>query len=514
MKVENPVAGSINEDVGDYTPVAIDSSESAESAEGTGNCEGSTFTDYVATEPDQSTEDSNNSTSSTSTAAVDSHDNVSAEPKSSSSSSSSSANPPEGAETTEVTAPAAETTAEAAPEAETTAEVAPEAVSPISPEEAAAKSLAERKENKEKLLKTFSTVFSSIIEQAKSSSGKEEVESGSNVGLPYGDVQMHGFLYKKSRWYTKVNISSQMWQRRWFVLGETFWYCRNPLYPDKNRREIPLWKAWKVSKSKEDPCVVEIYTKKQTYILRADEEENALRWAKALKERVKTVKKMHPELYSKAGLVDVDEEDDEDESLLEYPYGASTGRTIFWTITLPYSVLFTFTIPNVKKEKCKRMFPLTLIMVIVWLAIMSYAMIWGAQNFARSLSIPDDIMGVSITAIGASLPSLFGSIIAARQGSAKMAISNAFGANLCSILLALGIPCFIYSVSHHGHAFPCGSGAIFATVTVLFIALIVFLVIAAVWKLRLNYVHGIIFIILYAVLLAFIIVYNLPSLAL
>ena len=363
-----------------------------------------------------------------------------------------------------------------------------------------------RRANKDKLVKAHSHAFNSFLGDVKSgSNGDDNVESGTRVGLPYGEVQMHGFLYKKSRWYTKVSISSQMWQRRWFVLGETFWYCRNPLYPEKKRREIPLWKAWKICLSPEDPCTIDIYTRRQTYVLRASDEDNARRWARALKRRVKTARRMHPELYGEAGLVDV-EEDDEDESLLEFPYGASPGHIFFWAITLPFALLFTFTIPDVKKDKCKRMFPLTFVMVLVWLAVMSYAMIWGASMFAKVLHIPEDIMGVSITAIGASLPSLFGSVIAAKQGSAKMAISNAFGANLCSILLAFGLPCFFYSAFfHHGEPYVCGSGAIFVTVTVLFLALIVFLIIAAVWKLKLNYIHGIVFIVMYVVLLTFVI---------
>ena len=39
---------------------------------------------------------------------------------------------------------------------------------------------------------------------------------------------------------------------------------------------------------------------------------------------------------------------------------------------------------------------------------------------------------------------MFSSVIAAKMGMANMAISNAFGSNLCSILLALGIPIFVH----------------------------------------------------------------------
>lgn len=367
----------------------------------------------------------------------------------------------------------------------------------VNEDPSAQESLQRKKENREMLVTTHSQVFSRIVETNEGLG--EEVESGARIGLEYGKVQMHGFLYKKSRWYNTMSISSRVWQKRWFVLDETFWYCRNPLYINK-RKELPLWKAWKISQNKEDPCTIEIYTKKQTYILRAEEEENARRWVRELKSRVKTVKRMHPELYTAGGLVDVEDDDDE-ESLLEFPYDGSVGSIIMWIISLPFAALFTITIPDIKRERLQKFLPITFLMVVIWLGGMSYAMIWGAKNFARVLGIPDDIMGMSITAIGASLPSLFSSVIAARQGEGNMAISNAFGSNLTS-LLALGLPCFVYSsMMHPGKAYVSESSAIFITVAALFIAVIIFVIVVLSWRLNLKRAHGAFFLGLYLVLL-------------
>lgn len=361
-----------------------------------------------------------------------------------------------------------------------------------------------KKENKEKLVLSYSKVFANMVEESEEKG--EEVGSGAQLGLGYGKVQMHGFLYKKSRWYSTMSISSRVWQKRWFVLGETFWYCRNPLFLEK-RKEIPLWKAWKITQSKEDPCAIHIYTKKQTYILRAEEEENASRWVRELKARVKTVKRLHPELYASGGLIDVEDDDDE-ESLLEFPYDAPFGHVLMWILSLPFAVLFTFTIPDIKKERLQKFLPLTFFMVVVWLGITSYAMVWGAKNFARCLHIPDDIMGISITAIGASLPSLFSSVIAAKQGEGNMAISNAFGSNLTA-LLALGLPCFVYSsMMHPGKPYEPASSVIFITVAGLILSILAFVIIVFVWKLHLKRAHGGFFIFLYAVFLSVIITFR------
>ena len=44
--------------------------------------------------------------------------------------------------------------------------------------------------------------------------------NGAAFGMDYGDVLMHGFLHKKSDFYSKAHISKNVWQKRWVVLDE------------------------------------------------------------------------------------------------------------------------------------------------------------------------------------------------------------------------------------------------------------------------------------------------------
>ena len=364
-------------------------------------------------------------------------------------------------------------------------------------------------DGKTRIKKSHIRAYHKIMKAMKKTKGAA-VESGLDVGLPYGEVQMHGFLYKKSRWYTKINISSQIWQKRWFVLSDTFWYCRNPLSPEKNRREIPLWKVWKVEASPDDACNILLYTKKQTYILRAVSADVAAKWTEALRERIEAVRDALPQYYSDSGLVDVDEDGDDDYvSTLEYPFGESTGHIVFWALTYPLALLFALTIPDTRKDKCKKMFVLSFIMVSIWIGGMSYAMVWAADRFAHVFHIPDDLMGLTITAFGSSLPSLFGSVVAAKQGSPDMAIANAFGSSLTA-LFSIGLPCFIYSVIHKGGPYFCESGAILITNFILIGSLIFFLIFAGISKLKLNYIHGVIFTVAYFVFMAFIVIIERP----
>ena len=58
---------------------------------------------------------------------------------------------------------------------------------------------------------------------------------------------------------------------------------------------------------------------------------------------------------------------------------------------------------------------------------------------------------------------------------------------------------------HPGKPYVSESSAIFITVAALFVAIIVFVVVVLLWKLKLNRAHGAFFIFMYAVLLAAII---------
>jgi Ca2+/Na+ antiporter len=64
----------------------------------------------------------------------------------------------------------------------------------------------------------------------------------------------------------------------------------------------------------------------------------------------------------------------------------------------------------------------------VWLAVLADVMMMAAEHVACLLGVPEDLMGLTVTAAGTSLPNLFGSMIVAKQGLGNMAVSNAFGA--------------------------------------------------------------------------------------
>jgi cation:H+ antiporter len=66
------------------------------------------------------------------------------------------------------------------------------------------------------------------------------------------------------------------------------------------------------------------------------------------------------------------------------------------------------------------------------------ALVSGAVSLAQALGVSDAVIGVTIVAVGTSLPELITSITAARKGHADVAFGNVIGSNIFNILGILG----------------------------------------------------------------------------
>lgn len=64
---------------------------------------------------------------------------------------------------------------------------------------------------------------------------------------------------------------------------------------------------------------------------------------------------------------------------------------------------------------------------------------YGAVAIARLLGMSETLIGLTIVALGTSLPELVTSIVAARKNEVDMAVGNVIGSNIFNILLILGV---------------------------------------------------------------------------
>lgn len=82
----------------------------------------------------------------------------------------------------------------------------------------------------------------------------------------------------------------------------------------------------------------------------------------------------------------------------------------------------------------------------------------AASAIARMLGISERFIGLTIVALGTSLPELFTSVSAARKGNADIAIGNIVGSNIFNILFVVGLSAWIIPV-------PFSSGFLADTLT-------------------------------------------------
>lgn len=71
-------------------------------------------------------------------------------------------------------------------------------------------------------------------------------------------------------------------------------------------------------------------------------------------------------------------------------------------------------------------------------------LVWGATIVATKLGISPLIIGLTIIAIGTSLPELAASVISTLKGHYDIAIGNVIGSNIFNLLLVAGIPAIIH----------------------------------------------------------------------
>lgn len=80
---------------------------------------------------------------------------------------------------------------------------------------------------------------------------------------------------------------------------------------------------------------------------------------------------------------------------------------------------------------------------LVLLVISSKALVWGASNIAREFGISELIIGLTIVALGTSLPELAASIAGLRKNVPDVVIGNVIGSNLFNSLAVVGIPALV-----------------------------------------------------------------------
>ncbi len=118
--------------------------------------------------------------------------------------------------------------------------------------------------------------------------------------------------------------------------------------------------------------------------------------------------------------------------------------------TVPLRKLISLTIPDLTKDENRSYYIWAMIASIIWLGLLAQGLLYCLDILGDMLGITDEMLGLTIGAWGASMPTLWSSLVVAKKGYGDMALSNAIGANVFSVLVGLGLPWFSYPLYLNG----------------------------------------------------------------
>ena len=126
----------------------------------------------------------------------------------------------------------------------------------------------------------------------------------------------------------------------------------------------------------------------------------------------------------------------------------AVGLMLVFVLLIGWSIYQGFRQPDdaLAKEMTEEVHAMPLRKALLWLVVgllllivSSRILVWGAVDLATMFGISDLVIGLTIVAIGTSLPELASSIIAARKGEHDLALGNILGSNLFNTLAVVGI---------------------------------------------------------------------------
>ena len=147
---------------------------------------------------------------------------------------------------------------------------------------------------------------------------------------------------------------------------------------------------------------------------------------------------------------------------------------------------------DMEEEEYKTMSPLKSGIYIVLGLI---GIVWGgnlvvdsASNIALTFGWSQTFIGLTIVALGTSLPELVTSVVAARKGENDLAVGNVVGSNIFNILLILGVSSFITPIT-------LDVTAVYDTIILIIASIVVY--VSAISKREIQRKEGILFLVCY-----------------
>ena len=139
----------------------------------------------------------------------------------------------------------------------------------------------------------------------------------------------------------------------------------------------------------------------------------------------------------------------------------------------------------------------SLVMIVIGLAMIvagGQAVVNSAKFIAAAAGMSETLIGLTVIALGTSLPELVTSIVAARKGETGLAVGNVVGSNIFNMMFILGVSAMIHPVA-------VNMASMFDLIILIGISLMAFLFCANDGKIERN--EGLVMVAVYAADMAF-----------
>lgn len=195
-----------------------------------------------------------------------------------------------------------------------------------------------------------------------------------------------------------------------------------------------------------------------------------------------------------AGFPTIQEDEEDAAWYISYP------SKVLECLSKPLVFLFNYTIPPCQDEGWEKWYMVSFFASIVWIALFAMAMVSFATWIGCLLNISPIVLGVTLLAVGTSVPDAIGSIIASREGMGGMACSNAIGSNVFDICFGLGVPWAIKTIAvRPGGYMSVKSDDLWEPISILFGTVIIVIIVFVFTKFRLTKCMGGTFVFLYVI---------------
>lgn len=167
----------------------------------------------------------------------------------------------------------------------------------------------------------------------------------------------------------------------------------------------------------------------------------------------------------------------------------------FFSVFLVYTIEIARNQPDTKTEEQANPLPmwkagLYVILGLLGLYFGGKYFVEGAISVASRLGMSERLIGLTIVAIGTSLPELATSVVAAYKKNADIAVGNVVGSNIFNIFFILGITALIKPL-------PFGAASNFDVGVTVLASLLLFLTTITFGRKKVDRIEGVIFVLLY-----------------